>query len=202
MTIAKLFIAEGVDASHVYLPQEYLDKLKTMLKNVLEFLNENNLDYWADGGTLLGAIRDKDHIKWDDDEDLGMDVINFFRFKKIMNQLAKKYGYEIRVQPDDIIKIVDNTNCYVRDTQAGTTDPRLACIDIFHYILLKKDKRFVLSSLNNRILFKGAEYNKSDLLPLVEYDYGDLKVKGANNPQVYLNNYYGKWHEKIVYLYL
>lgn len=202
MTIAKLFVPEGADASPVYLPEEYLTKLNIMLKNVIEFLNENNIDYWADGGTLLGAVRDKNHIPWDDDEDLGMDVINFFRFRKIMSKLSEKYGYEIRDQPDDVVKIVDNTNCYVRDTKAGTTEPRLACIDIFHYVLLKKDKKFVLSSPKNRVLFKGAEYNKNDLFPLVEYEYGDLKVKGANNPQAYLSSYYGKWEEKIVYLYM
>jgi phosphorylcholine metabolism protein LicD len=202
MTIAKLFIPEGADSSSVELPEEYLTKLNIMLKNVLEFLNEFNIDYWADGGTLLGCIRDGKHIAWDDDEDLGMDVINFFKFKKHMNLLTERYGYEIRDQPDDIIKIVDNTNCYVRDTKAGTTEPRLACIDIFHYVLLKKDNKFVLSSPKNRALFKGAEYHKSDLLPFKEYQYGDLTIKGAHNPQAYLSSYYGNWTERIVYLYL
>lgn len=202
MTIAKLFIGEGVDSSPIELPEEYLTKLNIMLKNVLEFLNEYNIDYWADGGTLLGCVRDKKHIAWDDDEDLGMDVINFFKFKKHMNILTERYGYEIRDQPNDIIKIIDNTTCYVRDTPNKTTEPRLACIDIFHYVLLKKDKKFVLSSPSIRNIYKGSEHHKSDLLPLKEYQYGDLIIKGAHNPEVYLTNYYGNWKEKIVYLYL
>jgi len=200
MTITKLLISNDNDLSSVSLPVLYLKKLNVMLKNILDFFHENNIFYWADGGTLLGCVRDNKHIIYDDDEDLGMNEFNFFQFKKITGLITEKYGYEIRVQPDNVIKIVDNTNCYVRDTIHGSTEPRLACIDIFLYIL--KDKKLILSNPENRRLFKGAEYNKLDLFPLKEYRYNDLKIMAANNPIVYLKNYYGNWEERIVYLYL
>jgi len=200
MAITKLLISNDADLSSVGLPVLYLKKLNLMLKHVLEFFHENNIEYWADGGTLLGCVRDNKHIIYDDDEDLGMNEFNFFQFKKYMNILNEKFGYEIRVQPDNVIKIVDNTNCYVRDTNHGSTEPRLACIDIFLYIL--KDKIYVLSDPKNRRLFKNAEYNKLDLFPLKEYRYGNLEIMAANNPIVYLKNYYDNWEERIVYLYL
>lgn len=198
--IAKLIITDNADTTCVNLPEEYLVKLKSMFKDVLEFFKENNIEYWIDGGTLLGCVREGGQIPYDDDIDLGLDTKNFFKFRKIMKELESKYGFEIKDQDDDVIKIIDNTNCYVRDTIEGTTPPRLATIDLFLYI--EKKKQYMLSHPKNRELFKNCIYEKKDLFPLKEYDYGDIKVKGANNPDHYLTNYYGNWKEKVVYLYL
>lgn len=199
MTLCKLIVADNADTSCIDLPKEYLDKLKDMFMTVLIFFKSNNIEYWIDGGTLLGCVRDGGQIPYDDDIDLGLDTKNFFKFRKVMKEL-EKCGFEIRDQPDDVIKIVDNTNCFVRDTVEGTTKPRLACIDLFLYV--EKKKQYVLSHPKNRERFKNCVYEKNDLFPLKEYDYGDFKVKGANNPDQYLTSYYGNWKEKVVYLYL
>tara|TARA_R110000824_G_scaffold175007_2_gene353250 strand:- start:1153 stop:1857 length:705 start_codon:yes stop_codon:yes gene_type:complete len=49
-----------------------MDFIHKQLKDILSIINESEIEYWASGGTLLGAIRHNDIIPWDDDADIEM----------------------------------------------------------------------------------------------------------------------------------
>jgi len=73
------------------LDQNNLKKLQVILLTQFEILDkvfrENNINYWIDGGTLIGALRHKGFIPWDDDLDISMTRADFNKFQKIANEI-------------------------------------------------------------------------------------------------------------------
>ena len=63
--------------------------LKLLLK-LDEICAENNLRYWIDGGTLLGAIRHEGFIPWDDDIDICLPAPDFYKLTEVLTELCKK----------------------------------------------------------------------------------------------------------------
>ena len=64
-----------------------------ILDVVAKFCEENQINYWIDCGTLLGAIRHKGYIPWDDDIDVGMLRPDYDKFMKLFNEKNTRYKF-------------------------------------------------------------------------------------------------------------
>ncbi len=67
--------------------------LTQMLKDFDTVCNKHNITYWLDCGTLLGAVRHKGIIPWDDDIDVAMPREDYERFNKIATEILPDNFY-------------------------------------------------------------------------------------------------------------
>ena len=64
-----------------------------ILDVVDEFCRKNNINYWLDSGTLLGAVRHGGYIPWDDDIDLGMLRGDYEKFAEMFNKENDRFKF-------------------------------------------------------------------------------------------------------------
>ena len=71
------------------------EELRVLLEYFHKLCAENGISYSLHGGTLLGAIREKGFIAWDDDADVTMDRANYERFCELMKiaELPPEFGF-------------------------------------------------------------------------------------------------------------
>lgn len=71
-----------------------------LLEEVDRLCKKHNLKYFMDSGTLIGAVRHKGNIPWDDDVDIAMPRKDYEQFIRLCEQGELSEGYEL-VRPQD-----------------------------------------------------------------------------------------------------
>jgi lipopolysaccharide cholinephosphotransferase len=77
-----------------------------ILDEFVNICNENNLIYFLDGGTLLGAVRHKGFIPWDDDIDVAMPRNDYEKFLDIYHNIKYSKYYLLSYRSPE------NTPCH------------------------------------------------------------------------------------------
>lgn len=110
------------------------------MKRVLE---KHNIPFFMDGGTLLGAVRHKGFIPWDDDMDFGIMREHYSEAIKYL-QAELKYPYKCISVLDsdaclfDSCKIID-VRTHIKQDDTYNKDPLGVFIDIFSRMTILMD---------------------------------------------------------------
>ena len=169
---------------------DMLKELNKLIKDSVSVFHENNLTYWIGSGTLLGAIRDKGSVPWDDDADLGLMDYDMDKFIGLQEQFQEK-NIEF-VQIHGFYKLYRKNGTVIKMKYKF----KYPFVDVFIYKLegefiytknLKKNKLFKSG------LFKFDFFKYHELFPVRLYQYEDFECYGPNNPFRYLNKRYKNW---------
>lgn len=75
-----------------------------LLKLLAEAMTRNGLEYWLESGTLLGAVRHKGFIPWDDDIDISVTRAGYSKLEKVIEkELPESEGF--RAVRSDCIRL-------------------------------------------------------------------------------------------------
>ena len=173
-------------------------KMYEILQVFDKICKKYNLVYWLDFGTLLGAVRHKGFIPWDDDLDVSMPREDYEKFLKIApKELPDKYF--LQIQATD--KYYQNFFAKIRDRNSTFIDAweerknikyhQGIYIDIFpvnfitnnfFIVNLYKSLAFISKLVHNRYV-KSISLVKPivKLLNMFHTENGSLMVSGGEN---------------------
>jgi len=141
-------------------------------------LKKNNIKYIILGGTLLGSIRHRGLIPWDDDVDIGIIDKTDEEIYILLNNILNKYGLIIKKS--------------IRGTLVKVQSPKSNRINIDLFPLIKQNNIYKFLPPYDKI-YKNEWFYENELYPIKQYKFGKLQVYGPNKAINYLNRAYPNW---------
>lgn len=153
-------------------------KLYQMMKFFDHIAKKHNIKYFIAFGTLLGAVREKAIIRWDDDMDLMMESSELDKLRNLDPSILAPFVLDFR---DHIWRInLDNQYPY---------------IDIFEMKRDENNTKLTFKEEANRIKWPDEKFSLDlkDVYPLTEYPIGNLILSGPRSFDKILTNAYGNY---------
>lgn len=178
------FTVQGLDLVH--------KEMLFLLKIIDEICQENNLSYWLDGGTLIGAIRHKGFIPWDDDLDISLMKKDYIILLELLDEYSSKNSDTFLLFPTP-----QNIHCCnyfasnkVHSRLRGSLSTIPVKIDIrpvnaFEDTPESTNENLRYRDIANQLIFKKSHGYATDK------QIADIKAKGVNSFFDFYNNSYG-----------
>ena len=131
----------------------------SILKEIDKVCKEHNINYWLDGGTLLGAVRHKGFIPWDDDIDIAMLREDFEKFKKVAKLKMKEDFYLEIFDLENIfkgmpLKVRAKNTIYIEKWDKKNSKKKGIFIDVFPFDRFSLNKKELRKELFPKYLYQ------------------------------------------------
>lgn len=188
-----------------------------ILKEFIRVCEQLNLNYYLIGGTLIGAVRHKGFIPWDDDIDVCMLRKDYEIFlKEAPKYLKSKYFLQTYENDEDYFqcfaKIRNSETTFIEKSAKNCNINHGIYIDIFpmdnYYKYNKLSTRLIKYAIFSRYLKIEGNFIKKSLISLSKFLYGrkDKKYLCRKLEKIYtkankrkckkITNYLGAWGTK------
>ena len=150
-----------------------------------EFTEQNRIDYWACGGTLLGAVRHSGFIPWDNDIDVCIMLSDLKKVKRKLDGHPILKYYECECGLRTYIKNKNDKNNGGGDDDAETFPfMDIFICDYYNKITVKfcgflssdREPTWFMSDL-----FPNQHIYKNELYPLKQVAFEDVTIMVPNN---------------------
>ncbi|NGX46569.1 MAG: hypothetical protein K940chlam2_01762 [Chlamydiae bacterium] len=171
-------------------PPHVVERFYSLLQEVDQLFQEEEITYWAACGSLLGAVRHGAMIPWDDDIDIAILDKDLGKLLSLKKELAKR-GL-VLCPLADYIKIFPIDGEVIDKENNGMHLWKYPFIDIFPMTHIEGKVNF-LSHRLRATLGQRHWFTKEDMaLPLPTLSFGPLQVPVPRNSLTYLKRAYGE----------
>ena len=186
--------------------------IRDLLAGVQELFAAHDITWWADYGTLLGAVRHGGLIPHDKDADIGILAEDFERLLALdvhtnpwhdtsrgrPNRTRPMAGFIWNHKPPRQPDEADGAEFTAGDSiKVWLSAKNQTNVDIFPWHR-RDDGTFYRTRYVNVDRFKGREFNEDRLFPLGTIAYEDLTIPAPADPEWFCEHRYGpEWRTPI-----